>query len=155
MGLDLVPIIGSVIVGLVQDQPNFEAGVGPGDTNPSFLATSKRFGEMCVFVAVEHRPHFISLLEGVSASRELALFVRGLLRQSRRITSGWDDLQFNERISVVHCKSVEISRLGIFTLAIQIERPLRFATVRTSPEFAGRLRRHCYRAVARPAARPV
>ena len=66
MRLHGVSTVGPVEVGVVQDQPYFETGVGAGNTDVFGVAQSDCLVEIGMIVAVKYGPNFVFFFEGVS-----------------------------------------------------------------------------------------
>lgn len=122
-------VIGSVVVLSVQDQPQFEAGVGAPDANPVSLAKRYRLVEAGMVVPIEDCPDLVMFLERVPSAA--AALRRRYMRKcllGNRIgnADSRNDLDGNQcaRTRVLEC--CEIGRLGIPAFAEQNEPSSRF-----------------------------
>lgn len=138
-----VTVVRLVVVLLVQDQPKFEARIGPSNLHAVLLAACYCLFEARVRIPVKHGPHLVVFLERVRPASTTAAgpCPFGVLscRSCDRIwdAHAWVSLDCNHRAGTHSSDRTEVCGFGVATLTKQNEAPLRSASRSSPPQVRG------------------
>ena len=141
--LYLVPVARSIVVSLVQDQPEFETRIGTANMDAIALAERNRLVETRMLVAVEHRPDLVPFLERIlfSAAPPRKPQSPSVLDSFRCDGEGnphtRTGFHSNQCAGTGTSDRVEIRRLRVPAFAEEHETPPRFTARSAPPQVRG------------------